>query len=162
MSEPTTTECAPDIQITSFQSHHQYQAKRLILAGLVEHWGWLDLDRNPDLEDIAQSYAAGEFLCALSKGQLIGTGAILPRSPEVSEIVRMSVDRTVRRKGVGIRILDRLVKQAQRWRCKQVILETTKDWQGTIAFYEKYGFRQTRCIDEDLYLALDLTMEQDQ
>jgi len=139
-----------------FQPCHQDEAKRLVLAGLGEHWGWLDPNKNLDLEDIAKNYDAGSFLVALSDARVIGTGAILPRSTKVSEIVRMSVDRSARRTGVGTRMLCRLVDQAHHWGCKQVILETTKGWHDAIYFYEKCGFKQTHCLESDVYFALDL------
>src|SRR5262249_6135936 len=40
-----------------FAPEDQQAAQALILAGLGEHFGWIDERRNPDLVDIAASYA---------------------------------------------------------------------------------------------------------
>ena len=45
-----------DIKILPFQQDDQEAVKELILAGLVEHWGFLDETKNSDLNDIAKSY----------------------------------------------------------------------------------------------------------
>jgi len=44
-----------------FQARDQDEVKSLILSGLVEHWGWLDSDKNPDLDNVYASYAAAFF-----------------------------------------------------------------------------------------------------
>ena len=61
-----------DLSIQQFTPADQPAAKALILQGLEEHWGALDLSLNPDLNDIAASYAAGVFLCAWLDGELAG------------------------------------------------------------------------------------------
>ena len=86
-----------NIVILPFQPKYQAEAKDLILAGLAEHWGTLDPSKNPDLNDIGSNYSKGLFLVALQDNQLIGTGAIVPTSNGVAEIVRMSVATTMRR-----------------------------------------------------------------
>lgn len=52
------------IVILPFQPENQEDVKKLILAGLVEHWGKLDPTKNPDLNDIANSYAQSVFFVA--------------------------------------------------------------------------------------------------
>jgi hypothetical protein len=64
--------------IRLFCPQDQLHARQLILAGLADHWGALDPTRNPDLDDIARSYAGGLFLVGLLKGRQVATGAYLP------------------------------------------------------------------------------------
>ncbi len=144
------------VSIRSFQPEDQPAVKALILSGLVEHWGALDPDRNPDLDDIAASYASAVFLVACRDGEIIGTGALVPRSPTTAEIVRMSVRHDARRQGVGSLILARLLENAMSLGNKKVILETTSTWQEVIEFYLSHGFRITHCQGGDTWFALDL------
>lgn len=145
-----------NIVILPFQPKHQAEAKDLILAGLAEHWGTLDPSKNPDLNDISSNYAKGLFLVAVQDNQIIGTGAIIPKSNRVAEIVRMSVAATMRRKGIGKLILGELCEHARSNGYKRIILETTETWQEAIEFYKRFGFQITHYLDGDVYFALDL------
>lgn len=142
--------------IQPFQPSDQREARNLVLAGLVEHWGLLDPTLNPDLNDIATSYAEGIFLVAWQDGRIVGTGALLPRSDDVAEIMRMSVSSTMSRSGLGSAILQRLVEYAKTKGYHKLVLETTGTWQEVIEFYLKFGFQITHHQDGDTYFALDL------
>src|SRR5512134_385508 len=90
--------------IRPFQPADQVPARALVLAGLVEHWGWLDETKNPDLVDIAAAYAQGAFLVGYLDGQLVATGALQPvagplpaSAPLTLQVVRMSVAKDLRR-----------------------------------------------------------------
>ena len=144
------------IEIKPFQHQDQPAAKALILDGLVDHWGFLDESKNPDLNDIATSYTEGIFLVAWMDGEIIGTGAFKPRSARQVEIVRMSVKKDLRRQGIGRRILDELLRRAKESGYKEVILETTETWQDVIDFYLIYGFEITHHLDGDVYFRKSL------
>ena len=145
-----------ELTIQPFQPADQDEVKRLVLAGLVDHWGFLDPTKNPDLNDIAATYAGGTFLVARLAGQIVGSGALVPRGDGTAEIVRMSVACDFRRQGIGRRILHRLVVQARQDGIRQLALETTETWQEVIDFYLDYGFRITHFSGGDVYFALDL------
>ncbi|MCZ7673141.1 MAG: hypothetical protein M5U34_41515 [Chloroflexi bacterium] len=53
-----------------FSPTDQAAAKALILAGLAEHWGTLDLSLNSDLNDIQASYVdnGGVFIVVEAEG----------------------------------------------------------------------------------------------
>ena len=72
------------------------------------------------------------------------------------EIVRMSVQRNLRRQGIGNQMLRRLCDEAYRSGYKRVILETTETWQEVIEFYKSFGFQITCFKDGDVYFSLDL------
>jgi len=116
------------LSIEPFRPEDQREARTLVLAGMEEHWGVLDEGKNPDLEDIAASYAEGVFLVARQDGEMVGTGAFRPVSDETVEIVRMSVKKGKRRQGIGSEILADLCWRAYRQGYKRVILETTASW----------------------------------
>lgn len=139
------------IRIRPFRPEYQKTTRALILDGLAEHWGTLDPRQNPDLDDIASTYAQGLFLIAWAGDEIVGTGAFLPRSAEAVEIVRMSVRRDLRRQGIGRRILAELCAEAARRGYRQVVLETTQTWEGAIAFYTAIGFRVTHYANGNVY-----------
>lgn len=145
-----------NIKIIHFQPSDQIPAKALILGGLVEHWGSLDESKNPDLDDIATSYADGTFLVAWQDDEIIGTGAFKPHSEKQVEIVRMSVSKELRRQGIGQQILTELCNRAAQAGYEEVILETTETWDDVIAFYQNYGFEITHYLDGDVYFRMDL------
>lgn len=145
-----------EIIIKSLQPANQEDAKGLILEGLIEHWGFLDESLNPDLDDIATTYADGIFLIAWQGDKLIGTGAFKPHSARQVEIVRMSVNKSLRRQGIGRKILAELCQRAVDAGYEEVILETTETWQDVIDFYLDYGFETTHHQDGDVYFKMKL------
>jgi GNAT superfamily N-acetyltransferase len=154
----TALKSTHSITILPFQPEDQAEARDLILAGLAGHWGTLDPSKNPDLQDIASSYAHAVFLVARCKERMVGTGAFLPRLEHEAEIVRMSVAADMRRKGIGHSILDSLCQQARSSGIQRLILETTQTWEEVIEFYKQFGFQVTHSLDGDIYFALDLDL----
>jgi putative acetyltransferase len=154
------------ITLRAFRPEDQAAAKALILAGLAEHWGTLDLSLNPDLNDIAGTYAEGLFLVACCGARIVGTGGLLfseaegsgqdARGPGEAQVVRMSVAAAMRRHGIGRRMLVELCEQARARGVRRLVLETTSTWDEVIAFYRAFGFRITHIQDGDTYFALDL------
>lgn len=145
------------IKILPFQPEYQAEVKNLVLTGLTEHWGTLDPSKNPDLDDIGLIYANAVFLVAWQDKKIIGTGALVPRSNDTAEIVRMSVAADMRRNGIGKMILKRLCENAKIRGYKWLVLETTDTWHEVIEFYKKCGFQITHYLDGDVYFALDIS-----
>jgi histidine triad (HIT) family protein len=131
----------------------QDAVRRLILAGLVEHWGFLDSSKNPDLDDLETSYAGQVFLTAWQDGRLAGSGALVFKGEGQGEIVRMSVDRELRRRGIGGALLNGLLGRAQAAGLRRVTLETTASWQDAVNFYLHSGFELTHRQDGNAYFA---------
>ena len=80
-----------EIIILPFQPGDQNEVSGLILKGLEEHWGILDLTKNPDLNDIRSSYGKAVFLVARLNGKVVGTGALIPTSGLPSESTSLNV-----------------------------------------------------------------------
>ena len=134
---------AQQISIKPFESEDQDAVQSLILAGLAEHWGEIDPTLNLDLNDIGASYNDATFLVAWLDGRIIGSGALIPRSDQVAEIVRMSVAPELRRRGIGGKILERLCREAKELGFQRIVLETTSTWSDIVGFYKRFGFRVT-------------------
>jgi putative acetyltransferase len=145
------------IELTPFQSVDQAAVKRLVQEGLAEHFGFLDSTKNPDLDDIASSYANATFLVARQDGEIIGCGALIPRSAQHAEIVRMSVKKEWRGQHIGKKILNALCDAARPQGFTRIILETTDTWAEVIAFYQRNGFQITHYENGDVYFERHLT-----
>jgi GNAT superfamily N-acetyltransferase len=130
------------LAIRAFTADDQDAARRVILAGLGEHFGEIDEGRNPDLNDIAASYRDGVFLVALQDGALVGTGALVRRTRSVGQIVRMSVDRQYRRRGIASAVLAGLLDEARASGYRWAMLGTNDDWADALAFYEARSFTE--------------------
>ena len=136
------------VTIRPFQPTDQAAARSLILDGLGERWGWIDPTLNPDLDDIAATYADGDFVVAHLDGVLIGTGALIPEGDGAGRIVRMSVRQDLRGQGVGRRLLAELTTLARRAGYHTLVLETTSTWTDAVRFYAHNGFTVTH-VDPD-------------
>ena len=132
-----------NVDLHDLRPDEQDAVRSLILEGLREHWGSVDPGLNPDLDDLATTYAAGRVLVATDDGTVIGTGTMIRRGDTTAEIVRMSVVRTYRRTGLGRRLVDDLVATARRWGMSRVVLETSAHWTDAVEFYVRCGFTQT-------------------
>ncbi|HEY7347566.1 MAG TPA: GNAT family N-acetyltransferase [Ktedonobacterales bacterium] len=146
------------LRIRPFIAADQEAARRTILDGLGAHFGFIDETRNPDIDDILTHYiASGQtFIVAEMDGQVIGTGALLSEGGQTGRIVRMSVVRELRRKGIALALMARLVQIARERGFRRLVLETNIGWDDAIGFYQHCGFREYEQTDGLTHLALDL------
>jgi ribosomal protein S18 acetylase RimI-like enzyme len=145
-------------RIRPFEAGDQEAARGLILAGLGEHFGWIDEARNPDPDDIAAHYVAPDhaFVVAQLGGELVGTGALVPEGEGTGRLVRMSVSSEHRRWGIGRALVDHLAAEARRRGYGRLLVETNNDWYDAIGLYERCGFVEYDRDAESVYLALPL------
>lgn len=144
--------------IRPFVPADQEAARWLILQGLGEHFGFIDESYNPDLNDIAASYlAAGHvFLVAELDGVLVGTGALITEAEGIGRMVRVSVRREQRGKGLGRALVERLVMEARARRLRRILVETNRDWADATGLYRRCGFREYDRNEVGVALALEL------
>ena len=131
------------LEIRLFHPSDQESVRELVLAGLADHWEIIDPGLNPDLTDIAAAYAGEIFLVACMDGRIAGCGALVRKDNITGEIVRVSVDRGLRGRGIGRQIVSALTGEARRSGMRRLVLETTAGWQYVRSFYEALGFTYT-------------------
>ena len=129
----------------------QDRCQNLIYCGLRDNFGthFSSAIRHPDLEDIAEWYRNETFIVAEIGGLVVGTGALIQEDPITGRIVRMSVAREHRRKGIGRRVLDELKKEAKIRGFKRLVVETTSSWKYVINFYKTNNFQVTGHREKD-------------
>jgi putative acetyltransferase len=148
----------PPAHLRPFAPGDQAAARALILAGLREHWGWLDPNLNPDLDDIAASYlATGHVFFVAENGQtLVGTGALIIDG-DSGQIVRVAVHPRWRRRGIGRALVTALLDVAGMRGLVRVWMETNDDWRDAISLYQRCGFREFDRREGCVFMAVDLT-----
>jgi N-acetylglutamate synthase-like GNAT family acetyltransferase len=127
------------------------------LSGLADHFGFIDESRNPDLDNIEESYLAkgNDFYVAEQDGELVGTAGLL-FEPGRARIVRMSVAQSHRRKGVATALLNRCIAAARESGVLEIVAFTEPHWPDAVGFYLSSGFKQFGKDDEDIHLKLTL------
>ena len=131
-----------DIRIERFDPAMQDAFRTLVLDGMAERWGALDESLNSDLGDIDTHYDNDCVLVAVDCATVVGTGILLIRATE-GEIVRMSVHRDYRRRGIARRMLAELVNLAAGYEVKLIVVETNAKWTEARNLYEAGGFKFT-------------------
>lgn len=146
------------VRIRPFQPGDQAAARRLVLAGLGEHFGFIDETLNPDLDDIAGHYVdAGHcFFVAKLAGRIVGTAGLLFESGAAARIVRMSVDRHVRRRGIASALVDACRRAAQDRGARELRAFTEPHWPDALGFYTSLGFAECGRDPIDVHLRLPL------
>jgi putative acetyltransferase len=116
-----------------------------------------------DLADVPQSYQSrgGVFrVIEDDGGAVVGCGGLYPMGDNAVELRKMYFRPQIRGKGMGRKLLDDLIAEAQRREYDRIELETASNLTTAIALYQRAGFVETegpkhscRC---DRTFALDL------
>jgi ribosomal protein S18 acetylase RimI-like enzyme len=147
-----------ELLISPFVAEYQDDVRKLILEGLSEHFGFVDESLNPDLNDIqAEFIARGQsFVVAHIGDTLVGTGALIHEKDNIGRIVRMSVNREYRRRGIGKALVEHLLKLAHQRNLERILIETNNDWDDAIGLYKRCGFVEYHRDDVSVYLSKKL------
>lgn len=135
--------------------------RTLILDGLRDRWGTLDPTLNPDLDEFVATYGEGVTLTAWLGQHLVATGTLMPREPDIAEVLRMSTASDCRRRGIASRLLEELIAEARQRGVRRLVLVTETEWTDARALYQRHGFLLDREEDWELgrdafyYLPLD-------
>lgn len=137
-----TNNLQQSMQITPVTEQYEEAARKLILDGLEERFGFLDHSFNPDLRNIIRNYSqdGGVFLVGLQDNKVICTGALTKEGTTAGRIQRMSVKKSHRRGGLAESMLRKLEETARQLGYNELVLETNNEWHSAIEFYKKMGY----------------------
>ncbi|MGI8885167.1 MAG: GNAT family N-acetyltransferase [Pyrinomonadaceae bacterium] len=99
-----------------------------------------------DLNDIETEYIkrGGLFEILEDKdGNLLGTVGLFPLADETVELRKMYFDKSLRGRGFGKKMLERMIERARKSGFKKIYLETASVLKEAAGLYEKYGFEPT-------------------
>ncbi len=68
----------------------------------------------------------------------------------------MIVDKSLRRTGIGTQMLNHLISVAKQRGFREVVLETTDNWEDAINFYKKYGFKTVHHREGNIHFSMKL------
>ncbi len=141
-------------QIRPFQPEDQPAVRRLILDGLGEHFGVVDETRNPDVDDIAGHYTerGHVFLVAVHGEEIIGSAALVCEDAQTGQLVRVSVARAWRRRGLARSLIQQLIAVARACGLKRLWMETNDDWEAAIGLYASCGFVEYDRREGNVYM----------
>jgi ribosomal protein S18 acetylase RimI-like enzyme len=139
--------------VRAFRASDQAAARALIEEGLGEHFGFIDRDTNPDLIDIAVTYAKprAAFFVAELDGTIVGTAGVLVEHGTV-RMVRLGVERKHRREGVASALLKKAIAFAAAAGAREIVAHTQPEWTDATKFYEAHGFTPYGRDAIDVYL----------
>ncbi len=80
-----------DVVVDRYGTEDRLAVRGVVLAGLEERWGDLDLTLNPDVDDLGAAYVDGTVVVARLGDAVVGCGVIVPAGPGEAEVKRMSV-----------------------------------------------------------------------
>jgi GNAT superfamily N-acetyltransferase len=138
--------------VRAFHPSDQNAARALIETGLGEHFGFIDRDANPDLIDIAATYAAPHaFYVAELDGTIVGTTGLRIEAG-AARMVRLGVASEHRRSGIASALLDAVFESAARAGVDAIVAHTQPEWPDAMRFYAAHGFVAYGRDDVDVYL----------
>ena len=144
------------MRLRRFRPEDQRRVREICEAGLAERFDVFDGGANPDLVDIQRSYldAGHEFLVAEEdEGVIAACGCLLPEA-EPARVVRLSVDRAHRRRGIGRALVHECRELVSRAGRRELLVYTEPHWQDALTLYESLGFRRFGRDEVDLHLRL--------
>jgi putative acetyltransferase len=154
----------PEIAIRAAANEDTARVKALVFGVLAEY-GWQPGQRSTDsdLDDIEGNYLRPGGLFELiedKQGNLLGTVGLYPLDRQVCELRKMYFISGVRGRGLGRRVLERMIESARRLGFKRIELETASVLKAAAHLYVSYGFKPMerdglapRC-DQAFYLDL--------
>ena len=152
-----------DIIIRTFRPADLDQVLELFVSGLMEFAGdaerevrsYVDNSLKDDLADIPGNYLSdprSNFWVAESNGLVVGIVGIQPRElEEEAELRRMSVSSSIRRQGLGRRMLETTDDFCREQGYLRILLSSVHILQPALAMYRRFGYTT---VKEESYGAL--------
>lgn len=151
------------LRIVPLSSETAVEALALINCGLSEYFPEFDSSMNPDLQDILSSYTTSErrMLLVLREDEVIATGALIKEEERIGRIVRMSVKKSHRGRGIAQRMVGALEDLARSVNYGLIRIETTQGWNKAIALYRRCGYTITGEDEGSVYFEKKMTREKE-
>jgi putative acetyltransferase len=96
-----------------------------------------------DLENIEAAYLGrgGLFEVVVSpEGEIVGSVGLFPHNPRQIELRKMYLARSVRGRGLGKRLMERMIDKARALGFHEIVLETNSALREAGQLYRKFGF----------------------
>jgi ribosomal protein S18 acetylase RimI-like enzyme len=134
-----------DISLRQYQDSDQKTVWQLHIDGLNQTGSRLNNpEYDQDILKIKETYLdnGGDFFVACLGEEVVGMGALKKVDDTTGEIKRMRVNINHQRKGIGTKILEKLLERAKDIGYKKIILDTSENQKAAKQLYERYGFKE--------------------
>jgi putative acetyltransferase len=136
-----------EIKIRAATNADCERVQKLVFGVLREYDLPLDTDgTDTDISDIEANYITrgGVFeVLEDAEDNLLGTVGLYPLDAETIELRKMYFDKKLRGRGLGKKMLEKMIEAARALGYKKIYLETASVLKEAVALYEKYGFAPT-------------------
>lgn len=136
-----------EISVRSGTNADCQKIKNLVFGVLREYGLEPEPDgTDTDLDDIETFYIKRGGLFEIledKQGNLLGTIGLFPINEETIELRKMYFKKSLRGKGFGKKMLERMIEKARELKFKRIYLETASVLKEAVGLYEKYGFKPT-------------------
>ncbi|MEM1229517.1 MAG: GNAT family N-acetyltransferase [Pseudomonadota bacterium] len=134
---------APDeVRIVPYAPEHAAAFRELNLQWIREHWTPEAADFEALDDPEGKILRPGGYITVALLGEtVIGTCALLPHGPDEFELAKMCVTSDGQGRGVGARLGEAVIAEAQRRGARYVYLETNAILQPAIRLYQRLGFK---------------------
>jgi putative acetyltransferase len=131
-----------DLIIREFEPGDELAFRQLNEAW-IKHYFAMEAEDEHALADPRGAILSGggRIFFAVQQGQTVGCCALRAMGPREYEVAKMAVAESVRRNGVGRRLLTRVVEAARAAGAARLYLETNHVLTPAIRLYESVGFR---------------------
>lgn len=133
-----------EIVVRSASNDDCERVQALVFGVLREYSLAPDLEgTDRDIADIEAHYIkrGGIFEIIEDKqGRLLGTVGLYPMTADVVELRKMYFSKELRGRGIGTKILERMIETARAKGFKKIYLETATVLKEAVHLYEKFGF----------------------
>jgi len=151
----------PSVSIRKFQPGDEASFRTLNEEWIVRHFVLEDKDREVLGDPVKYILnPGGEIIFATVGEQTVGCCALAPEGPGEYEVAKMAVTEAYRGKGIGRKILERVIAEARAMGATHLYLETNSKLTAS-HLYESIGFRhlpvERRRVS--LYSRADVFME---
>lgn len=129
----------------------------------IQRYFWLE---PADLEVLWHPQEAildggGRIFMAVRGEARVGCCALIPIAPAEYELAKMAVSPAERRQGIGRRLIEKVIAEAERMGATRLYLESNATLPGAVALYESMGFRHLppERVTPSHYARADVHME---
>jgi putative acetyltransferase len=103
----------------------------------------------------------GRIFVARSRGEVIGTCAVLPHGEGVCELLKLAVIPSAQGLGLGRRLVEACLEYARERGAQRVMLLSNSKLGAALRLYEGLGFQRAPVPANNMYVTADVSMELD-
>lgn len=141
------------MKIKKFQEADKEQVENLVKKSTFEIYN-KPARNTQDLDKIKEKYLL--FYVVKKNNQIIGTIGLTKHTEKTLRLRRMYVSKKYRGKGIGKRLLIKAINFSKKNNYKKIVLGTYRKNKDAIRFYENFGFKRYKKINNRIYYRINL------